>query len=74
MAEAQQTAYLHWIPYTARLPEPGQRVAWIAPSGAVIKGTFVGGLVWLPAGSSTYVYYTPAFWRVDDESTGGEVR
>lgn len=52
-----------WTPYTASRPNPGTKVEWITPGGAQVRGTFCGGVVWIPEGSNAYVYYTPAFWR-----------
>lgn len=52
-----------WTPYSAGLPPKGQRVEWITPSGHVVRGTFIGGLIWMPEGSSMYVYCTPTYWR-----------
>lgn len=33
---------LHWIPTHVLLPEPGQRIVWVAHNGAQIDGTFDG--------------------------------
>ncbi|HEX5104987.1 MAG TPA: hypothetical protein VFV87_14305 [Pirellulaceae bacterium] len=52
-----------WIRTSQRLPEKNQKVEWISPGGIQERGTFAGGLIWFPEGSSMYVYYTPEFWR-----------
>lgn len=44
-------------------PEKNRAIRWIAPSGEVVEGAFLGGSVWMPAGSAMYVYYTPTFWQ-----------
>lgn len=45
------------------LPPKGVPLEWIAPSGEVVRGTFAGGAVWYPEGSTMYVYYVPVYWR-----------
>ena len=55
-----------WNPLKNTAPRRGSKVEWIAPSGAHVKGTFVGGVVWIPDGSDMYVYYTPVYWRYID--------
>lgn len=54
-----------WIPTRERMPLANERVRWISPGGCVEVGTFLGGWLWLPQGSTMpmYVYYTPVFWQ-----------
>ena len=52
-----------WTPTTQRFPEKGQKIEWISPCGLQERGTYAGGVIWFPEGSSMYVYYTPAYWR-----------
>ena len=47
-----------------KLPAKNAAVEWISPSGEVVRGKYLGGVVWLPEGSSMYVYYTPEFWKL----------
>jgi hypothetical protein len=54
---------MDWIPVSSRLPERGQRIEWISPGGTHQRGTFIGGVIWMPEGSEMYVYYTPTYWR-----------
>lgn len=54
---------MSWIPTAQRLPEKNQKVEWISPGGLQDRGTFLGGLIWMPEGSTMYVYYTPVMWR-----------
>jgi hypothetical protein len=39
-------------------------IEWITPSGQIVRGKWLGGIVWMPEGSSTYVYYQPISWRI----------
>lgn len=53
-----------WTPYKhTNLPRKDSSVEWIAPSGEVVRGKYLGGVVWMPEGSEAYVYYVPVFWR-----------
>jgi hypothetical protein len=53
-----------WTPYGyGTLPAKGQKVEWLTPSGEVVRGTYVGGVIWMPEGSGVYIYYTPTYWR-----------
>lgn len=51
-----------WTSVSDRLPDEGQKIDWIAPSGhEVVGGTRSGRLWFLPGGM--YCYYTPTYWR-----------
>jgi hypothetical protein len=52
-----------WIPYGERLPEKNQMVEWLTPSGEIVRGKYLGGVIWMPEGSGMYIYYTPTNWR-----------
>lgn len=52
-----------WFLYDQEKPERDRNVEWIAPDGRQVRGKFLGGCIWMPDGSNTYVYYTPVFWR-----------
>jgi hypothetical protein len=52
-----------WTPYAASRPNPDTKVEWLTPSGEQVRGTFCGGVVWIPEGSDCYIYYTPTYWR-----------
>jgi hypothetical protein len=56
-----------WIKTSEQLPRRGQKVVWISPNGMQETGTYEGGAVWFPKGSSMYVYYTPQFWMPVNE-------
>lgn len=71
-----------WIPVASMcLPERGQRVDWLAPSGELVEGGAYGGVwllpggayegVWLLPGGEMYVYYVPVFWRPHQEQWPG---
>ena len=55
---------LNWTLTSQQLPPRGAKVEWICPSGRQERGTFAGGLIWFPEGSSMYVYYEPTHWRL----------
>ena len=46
------------------MPPKDTPIEWITPGGRVERGKWAGGAVWFPEGSSMYVYYTPALWRL----------
>lgn len=58
---------IHWTCTDDERPRPGSRVVWISPSGEEVEGEFAGGLIWFPAGSDTYIYYTPTLWRYAED-------
>lgn len=53
----------NWIPVACERPPVNRRIEWISPSGEVVIGKYLGGVIWMPEGSSVYVYYTPIYWR-----------
>jgi hypothetical protein len=57
------TIEARWIPYGERLPEKNQKIEWLTPHGETVRGTYCGGVIWFPEGSSMYIYYTPTYWR-----------
>lgn len=49
------------------MPSKDTKVIWIDPLGHEVKGKFCGGVVWIPEGSSMYIYYTPKMWKYDKD-------
>lgn len=56
----------HWNATNRILPERGQRVDWLQGDGEIVQGGTHQGVWLLPDGM--YVYYTPQFWRPNEEA------
>lgn len=54
---------VRWTSYSSGLPRRDSKVEWISPDGRQVRGTYYGGVVWMPENSPMYVYYTPTMWR-----------
>lgn len=54
----------NWTLTDQQLPPKGALIEWISPAGIHERGKWLGGLIWMPEGSTMYVYYCPEFWRL----------
>lgn len=61
----------YWTPVSAgMMPAKGVLIRWLSPGGDVLIGRYLGGIVWMPEGSSAYVYYTPTYWQLASTEKG----
>lgn len=53
-----------WYLTSEKRPPKDSKVVWQNSVGEEIRGTYCGGIIWYPEGSSMYIYYTPIRWRL----------
>jgi hypothetical protein len=61
---AGQTLSRNYTRTDQKMPPKDAPIEWITPTGRTVEGRWLGGAVWMPKGSDSYVYYTPVFWRL----------
>ena len=52
-----------WNETSSIRPNKDSKVVWMDSSGEEHKGVYCGGVIWMPEGSSMYIYYTPVRWK-----------
>lgn len=58
-----------WMPTSARVPEPGQRVVWTGLRGNYVHGVYGGDNQWTADATEERaqhrIQYTPSLWRAE---------